>query len=217
MGSDDDQIPEKWRTTITQVGEETMEPEEDYNYAEQDSNLVPFSLALNSAPRAVCCSIKNLSPEQLQLARETGIPIHELSQEELQTIFPKLRSVSTDRALPSRSLVIGNSLSFEKEVPAHVQAVLKKKGPQSLYEYEYESATQQLLLYETFGPNPRELLKLHTADGPPQKLQDNLLGHERVVVQVEVSLCSFLNGLSMITMVLKRFFFPLSGFNGVSH
>ena len=191
--SEDDIIPDRWRTTVTAVGDdsdaprkwqpEVLPPED----TKSGPEMRPFSLALNPTPRAVCCSIKNLSPEQLKLARETGLPVHELSQGELATIFPKLRSVANDNkyARP-QSLVIGNSLSFERDLPAHVQAVLNDEGPQSLYEYDYESAVQKTLLYEAFGNKPRELLKIHETDGPPAMLELGLLDDSRVLVQVEV-------------------------------
>jgi NADPH:quinone reductase-like Zn-dependent oxidoreductase len=165
--------PDPWDTTILPVGEDLDE-----------RDLPSFAYSLGPSLRPVCCSIKSLTPEQLRLAQSTGIPIHELNQAELMAIFPKLRSVNNDELSKDRSFVIGNSNSFEKDMPAHVQATLERMGPQSLYEYEYESAVQKVLVYENFGCNPREQLKLHTGDGPPTALIDT----DRVLVQVEVRL-----------------------------
>ncbi|GKY96067.1 hypothetical protein MPSEU_000566900 [Mayamaea pseudoterrestris] len=190
--SQDQSIPVCRQTIITPVGKvhEQIDhwgaPISAGPESSNDQDFQSYALALNSAPRVVCCSIKDLDLEQLRLARETGLPIHELSPEELATIFPKLRSVANERShAHPRSVVIGNSLSFERELPAHFQAVLKREGPQSLYEYEYESGVQKLLLYDSFGNNPRELLKMHVAGGLPE---DGL--NDVVLVQVEASTVS---------------------------
>jgi hypothetical protein len=139
--------------------------------------------------RIVCCSIKDLSPAQQQRARELGVAVHELSPAELEEIFPKVRSISEDLPLSRhRSAVIGNSKSFEKDFPAHLQAIVNQNGPQSLYEYEYEKGTHKVLVYEAFGLDPRDLLRVHISDKPPVLFREGFLDDNKVIVQVEVRL-----------------------------
>lgn len=147
--------------------------------------------------RIVCCSIKDLSPAQQQRARELGVAVHELSPAELEEIFPKVRSISEDLPLSRhRSAVIGNSKSFEKDFPAHLQAIVNQNGPQSLYEYEYEKGTHKVLVYETFGPDPRDLLRVHISDKPPVLFREGFLDDNKVIVQVEVRLSPFVVSLN---------------------
>jgi hypothetical protein len=138
--------------------------------------------------RVICCSIKDLPPVQQQRAKELGVPVHELSREELEEIFPKVRSISEEVPLSRhRSAVIGNSKSFEKNFPAHLQAIVNQNGPQSLFEYEYEKGTHKVLVYEAFGPSPRDLLRVHISDKPPVLFREGFLDDDKVIVQVEVS------------------------------
>jgi hypothetical protein len=156
-----------------------------------EKEIIPPSLTPRSTPRAGCRSIKSLSASDMQLACEIGLPIHELNQEELAAIFPRLRSVVNDESSRKQSHVIGNANSFERDLPAHVQAVLEQEGPQSLcslYEYEYESPVHKILLFESFGDTPKDLLKLHSSVGQPHNDAISL-DHDMVLVQVEVSNC----------------------------
>lgn len=128
--------------------------------------------------RVVCRSITDLSSRQRKIATETGIPIHELSKEDLATYFPKLRTVVDDKAE-----VIGNCNSFEAFLPAHLQTTLLRRGkPQSLYEYEYETGKHMFVSYSAFGPDARSLIELR----PGPELKDNPTGMATALMQVEV-------------------------------
>ena len=128
--------------------------------------------------RVVCCSIKDLTSDQLAVTKETGIPFHELSKDDLATYFPKLRTVVDNKAE-----VIGNCNSFEGSLPAHLQTTLLRRGkPQSLYEYEYETGENMFVSYSSFGPSAKSLVRMKR--GP--ELEPPPLGTINVVVQVEV-------------------------------
>ena len=139
--------------------------------------------------RAICCSIKNVPPELALWSMKTGIPVHELSQEDLAEIFPKLRVVADEKRETQGSEVVGNANSFEDKLPAHLQlperSVALDGGPQSLYEYEYAQGTHMKVVYEEYGRNPRSLLKVKAFEKPPEQIAGGQV-EGRVVIQVEV-------------------------------
>jgi hypothetical protein len=105
----------------------------------------------------------------------------------LTSEFPKLRMVADEKVSGSKtSAVVANSASFTGTVPAHLQvsseAFLKTKGPQSLYEYEYDGAEHVDVAYNHFGSNPLSLLVIRHHMSPPRR-HPNL-----AIVQVEVSM-----------------------------
>jgi hypothetical protein len=139
------------------------------------------------AGRIMCRGFRGLTEKQLEYSRRYGIPVHELTNEELALIFPKLRSVPKDNAsLRVQSVVMGNSNSFEKNLPASYQVTLDQDVPQSLFEYEYESGAHKVLVYEEFGTQARSLLKIHCSGKPPERNDEELINFNSVVVQVEV-------------------------------
>jgi hypothetical protein len=143
------------------------------------------------ASKLVCCGISNLTEEQLNWSRQNGVAIQELSADELATIFPKLRLVSDKKESQSRSEVIGNSNSFEKNFPANLQwlpskTLVEDSGPQSLYEYEFESGTHMNVIFAGFGPLPRTLIKVEAHKEPPRSYDKGLVSFNKIVVQVEV-------------------------------
>jgi len=151
--------------------------------------------ARNGFDKIVCCSVKNLSDEASVWTMRTGIPIQELSREELSAIFPRLRVVSDDNgllpAVNRASELVGNSQYVETKLPAHLQATVAATGPQSLYEYEYERGRHMNVVYTEFGPNPHSLLQVLVYDKPPERITSGLITYNKVVVQVEV--CSMSN------------------------
>jgi hypothetical protein len=101
--------------------------------------------------------------------------------------FPKLRMVADEKVGGSKtSSIMANGANFKGSVPAHLQvsteAFLKTKGPQSLYEYEYDGAEHVDIAYNHFGPNPLSLLVIRHHMSPP-RTHPNL-----AIVQVEVSM-----------------------------
>jgi len=162
-----------------------------------EGSLSRYFLPQNRIGKVACCRLKNLGEDAERFSQETGIPVHELSKEELETLFPKLRSISEDTKLArSRSVVIGNSQSFEKDLPAHLQAIVAQNGPQSLYEYEYEKGSHKVLVYERFGTEPRSLLQIISSDEPPQLTDTGEVDSTKVILQVEVSYQFWLSQIS---------------------
>jgi hypothetical protein len=149
-----------------------------------------MALPLGGLGKIVCCSIKNASDEQLRWSHQTGLPLHELSSDELATIFPKLRLVSDKHESKYGSAVIGNSNSFEKNLPAHLQlpnkALVLDSGPQSLFEYEYERGRHMNVIFSGFGPLPCTLITVVTYKQPPPSYEKGLISYNEVLVQVEV-------------------------------
>jgi hypothetical protein len=143
------------------------------------------------ASKLVCCGVSNLTEEQWNWSRQNGVAIQELSADELATIFPKLRLVSDKKESQYRSEVIGNSNSFEKNLPANLQwlpskSLVEDSGPQSLYEYEFERGTHMNVTFAGFGPLPRTLIKVETHKEPPRSYEKGLVSFNKILVQIEV-------------------------------
>jgi hypothetical protein len=85
------------------------------------------------------------------------------------------------------SSVVAKIRDFKGGIPAHLQvspdAFLTTKGPQSLYEYEYNGAEHMDVSYNHFGLNPLSLLVIRHHATPPLVTEDG------AVVQIEVSSC----------------------------
>ena len=111
--------------------------------------------------------------------------IHDANRD-LTSSFPKLRMVADEKEVGLNSLaVVSNSRKFRGNVPAHLQlssdAFLAARGPQSLYEYEYDGGEHIDVAYNHFGPNPLSLLVIRHHERSP-RLRPN-----GAIVQVEVS------------------------------
>jgi hypothetical protein len=137
-------------------------------------------------PKGFCCSIKNLTRDQAKWSAKSGLPFHELSQKELYTIFPKIRSVRDDQN-NSVTEVIGTSNNYEVNFPAHLQTSLTSNGPQSILEYEYEKGVHMFVTYKQFGSDARSLIQVETAPTPPPKILKGNSSQNKVMIQVEVS------------------------------
>ena len=125
-------------------------------------------------------TLKGLKEDQRKsLGTAGGNPYRELSQIEQASIYPKIRAVVDERAE-----VLGNSVSFDDSLPAHVQAQIdSERKPQALYEYEYETSHPMFVSYNSFGECPRSVLSLEAAPVPEVRGP----GTRNVLVQVEVS------------------------------
>lgn len=129
----------------------------------------------------MCCSIKNLSGAQLEATRRTGLPVHELSPEEVAQMFPKLRTVPDN----DEAQIVKNISVFEDYLPVVFQSSIPKAGkPQSVYEYDYESGQHMFAQYSFYGPNPENVLRVKTGPNPEPLDQ----GTRTALVQVEVSM-----------------------------
>jgi hypothetical protein len=133
-----------------------------------------------SSGRAVCRSVKKLSDEQLKWTAETGVPFHELSQQELALLFPKVRSITDGPRQSSRSLLPSSSRGSSRSGSAHFQASIDSTGPQSLFEYEYETGVHMFVSYDVAGVFVHDLT-VKTAQ-PPSMLP------KQILLQVEVRL-----------------------------
>lgn len=129
-----------------------------------------------------CRSVKDLTVEQQQQCEATGLPVHELSFQELSGLFPKVRSVSDEHKAVSSSSILGSSRAFKNSCPAHLQASPEYFGPQSLYEYEYETGIHMYVSYAFHGNNGKSLLNVVNAQTPLPEKQFQ----EQVLIQVEV-------------------------------
>ena len=137
------------------------------------------------ARRGMCRSVKSLNCQQMKWSAESGLPFHELSQRELSTIFPKVRSVTDDQEGVSSEL-IRNSDTFAMKVPVHLQAALQHSGPQSLFEYEYETGVHMFVSYNEFGDDVRSIMNVETAPTPPPRIRKGSSSMNRTMIQVEV-------------------------------
>jgi hypothetical protein len=155
----------------------------------QDPARLPF--AVSPGALKLCCSVRNLSPEARMLAMKSGLAVHELSDEELALIFPKLRTVTdSGDSKATRTEVIGNGNSFEKEIPAHLQLsdqTLAGNLPTSLLEYEYATGQHMSVVYRAFGKGARDVLSVEVYQEPPLRYDPGTHSFTRALVQVEVS------------------------------
>jgi hypothetical protein len=135
-----------------------------------------------------CKALRGLSDDDIARAMESGIPIHELTYEELSEIFPKLRMVADEYKSEQGPLVLGNTNSFDDSRPALLQvpskAIKPALGLQSLYEYDFTSGKHMNVLYSSSGAGPKSSIKVMTYDALPQSREPRF-----VMIQVEVSNC----------------------------
>lgn len=142
--------------------------------------------------RLVCRSSKEVDEETLFWTMRSGIPIHELTPNELAEILPGIRLIPDNHhgTQDKNSILIGPSNSFEANLPAHLQLPAWSfeigKGPQSLYEYEYGHGSHMNVVFDEFGENPLSLIRLVQYDTPPEAYKKGTVDYNKVVVQIEV-------------------------------
>lgn len=133
-----------------------------------------------------CRALRGLSDEEIVKAMESGVPVHELTHEELLEIFPKLRMVADDYNSDQGSLVLGNANSFDDSRPALLQvpskAIKPALGLQSLYEYDFTSGKHMNVVYRSSGAGPKSSIRVMEYEAPPQSTNPRF-----AIIQVEVS------------------------------
>jgi hypothetical protein len=137
--------------------------------------------------KTLWCTTTKLRSEDMPKGLKARYPINELSRADLAEIFPKLRSVSEDEtSKKKRSQILGSpSTSVADGLPATFQVLINDDGTQALYEYEYDTGTHQVLVFQKFGMDPRKTLKLHKTDLPPESFERDSHIY-KVMVQIEV-------------------------------
>jgi hypothetical protein len=111
------------------------------------------------AGRGICCSVKNLSSEQLKWSAESGIPFHELSPEEKSRLFPKKRAVSeTGNYVSSADLVYPQTSNRSIHDEQQTSVPLSTGSPLSFFEYEYKTGTHMYVSYDRFGDDSMRLV-----------------------------------------------------------
>jgi hypothetical protein len=134
-----------------------------------------------------CKALRSLSDEDIVRVMESGLPVHELTYEELAEIFPKIRMVADEHVSDQASVVLGNANSFDDSRPAFLQlpskAIKPGLGLQSLYEYDYASGKHMKVVYESCGADPKSSLQIQSYDIPPEVKDVKF-----AIIQVEVSL-----------------------------
>ena len=191
MDTDTAQATEKKMTTTGQVEEISSTGR---GKGKQVQRKIKASQEKKSEPRILLCkALRSLSDEDIVRAMESGIPVHELSYEELAEIFPKIRMVADEQMSDQASLVLGNTNSFDDSRPALLQvpskAIKPALGLSSLYEYDFTSGQHKKVLYKACGADPKSSLEVKTFDSPPENTEAKFS-----IVQVEVSseaLCRF--------------------------
>jgi len=153
----------------------------------RDESIVDFD-ALQSVPnqphwKTMCCSIKDLSMEQQRISAESGIPVHELSPKELARIFPKVRKVP-DNQKYGRFTALEDPRTFG-DYSASLEADPNCAGPQSLFQYEYETGAHMFVSYNSFGDSC-ESVPMQVNSAPVPRPSKDSAGGNRIIVQVEV-------------------------------
>ena len=88
--------------------------------------------------------------------------------------------------------------SFDRSLPAHLQADLGMDGPHSLFEYEYETGVHMQIAYNEFDQIELTSMKLESLSTPTPKRAQSKKDSNEVIVQVEVS-CSRLQFICRTT------------------
>ena len=115
----------------------------------------------------------------------------ELSAHDTWSLFPKTRLVSntattTERNGDGSATYPGIS---ESDIASYLQDSRHtsfRSGIQSLCEYEYDSGIHMSVVYERFGKNPEQEMKLVLYDSPPERRTDGVVEYNKVVIMVEV-------------------------------
>lgn len=141
----------------------------------------------------VCCSAKNREQTKALLFNQCSKPVRDMSEEELAQMFPKLRLVADEKpgGNAKYSPILAQGKEFRGELPPHLQLssdVFKStKGPQSVYEYEYEHGQHMDVCYNHYGIKAQSLIMVRRLKKPPSLD----CSHEGVIVKVEVRHSSF--------------------------
>eukprot|EP00977_Amphora_coffeiformis_P009417 scaffold2179_cov165-Amphora_coffeaeformis.AAC.21 len=190
----------KETTRTTSKAQETPTIADAKSMTIESSNVMPGQLVkpdcILALPRRslnsrfqFCKVFRNLSDAELVRAMESGIPVHELTLEELAEIFPKIRMVADEHSSDQTSLVLGNANSFDDSRPALLQvpskAIKPALGLQSLYEYDFTSGKHMTVSYDSCGSDPRSSLMVITHGDPPVSKESKF-----AVIQVEASTIS---------------------------
>lgn len=153
----------------------------------RDESIVDVD-GLQSVPnqphwKTMCCSIKDLSIEQQRISAESGIPLHELSPKELASIFPKVRKVPVDQKY-GRFTALEDPRTFG-DYSASLEADPNCDGPQSLFQYEYETGAHMFVSYDSFGGSC-ESVPMQVNCAPVPRPSKDSKGSNRIIVQIEV-------------------------------
>jgi len=137
-----------------------------------------------------CSRMNNVKITKLPFLLRRKVIKDELERHDLAAIFPKLRMVADDKDVRSPGVVASGKV-FNGNVPAHLQlsseAFMTTKGPQSVYEYEYDGGEHIDVAYNHFGPNPISLLMIRRHVTPPRPRFKGAV----VQVEVRIEFCPF--------------------------
>lgn len=163
-----------------------------------------------SQGKGISRSVKSLFQDQLKWSAQSGVPFHEMSQQDQSQLFSKVRSVADEKKNVSSSVLV-KPHQQGRSCPAHLQVSLEGNGPISLFEYEYETGVHMYASYERFGADG---FKVKSAPTPsPVRCQSKQSLNE-ILVQVEVRLV--LSECVRIDQCFAHNVMPLPGFNSVA-
>ena len=87
---------------------------------------------------------------------------------------------------------------------------------QSLYEYDFDSTAHMSVVFDQFGGDPEEEMRVVLHDSPPEKVKEGLVEYNKVVVKVEVSPTGHVCLRCGVSRVFSIPLSPVSGFNGLA-
>ncbi|KAL7576675.1 hypothetical protein ACA910_005603 [Epithemia clementina (nom. ined.)] len=126
----------------------------------------------------------------------------ELSAQDTANLFPKSRLIpsspnsltakdsSSKGTMESRQQ---NQTVVEEETGGYLQDIrspTQRSGIHSLYEYEYDLGVHMSVVFDDFGSNPEEQLRVLVHEAPPEKNREGLIEYNKVVIKVEASTVS---------------------------
>lgn len=136
-----------------------------------------------------CLPARTLTPQQKYMSTTKGLLYHELSTQELTELFPKVRSIG-DEDSSAASSFFADQAEFDQSKPAHLQAPIPKKGPQSLYEYEYETGVHMFASYSELGSERTCPMTVSIGRVPLPSPISRKSKEKDVIIQVEASTVS---------------------------
>jgi hypothetical protein len=140
-----------------------LNEDDEYSMVDQVEDDFPDFPEKRGIGRIACCSVKHISDHQdffdLQEARGD---VNE-SRHYVQPDVPVYNGVKMVADEDARNVVVANGKVqhwHESHKVFSTDAISSRKGPQSLYTYEYDSPTYLAAGYESFGPEARELISV---------------------------------------------------------
>eukprot|EP00545_Synedropsis_sp_CCMP1620_P000191 CAMPEP_0119026600 /NCGR_PEP_ID=MMETSP1176-20130426/35742_1 /TAXON_ID=265551 /ORGANISM="Synedropsis recta cf, Strain CCMP1620" /LENGTH=1036 /DNA_ID=CAMNT_0006982347 /DNA_START=8 /DNA_END=3115 /DNA_ORIENTATION=+ len=164
-----------------------LKNDDDYSMLDKVEADIPEKRGIG---RIVCCSVKNLNDRQAFFDQQESRGDESEPREYVRpdvSVFQGVKMVADE---DGRNIVVGNGKVqhwHDSHKVFSQDAIVSRKGPQSLYTYEYDSTTYMGAQYESFGSEARKVITVH--DEAPFSITTRSTGE--VTVKIEASTVSY--------------------------